>query len=241
VTNGFLRRVDVYLGNGDGTFRLPASFDTNSLLSWVLVTDLNADQAPDVVTANLSQNTISVLLNSTGADFSIVASAPTPGTVSRGQSSTSTVTLNHLNAFDNPVALTCSVQPAQAAPTCSLNPNSVTFDANGNATTTLNIHTSAVTASLVPFSLRRDSRRLRFLWLPLTGFALMGAGLGSSRSTSRKVTGCLFFGVLFSGLTFQAACGGGGSGGPHSSTYTITVAGTSGSTQHSTPVTLTVQ
>jgi hypothetical protein len=36
--------------------------------------------------------------------------------------------------------------------------------------------------------------------------------------------------VLFGGLLFQSACG----GGHQSTTYTITVTGTSGSTQHST-------
>jgi hypothetical protein len=50
----------------------------------------------------------------------------------------------------------------------------------------------------------------------------------------------LFLGCfLFAGLIFQIACGGGSS---HSSTsYTVTVNGTAGSTQHSTTVTLTVQ
>ena len=237
---GFAKRtVDVFLGNGDGTFQPPVSFDTNAHPIWVSVADLNADQAPDLVTANPSDNTVSVLLNTTGADFSISASAPNPGTVSRGQSSTSTVTLNLLNAFDNPVALTCSVQPTQAAPTCSLSPNSVTFDANGNATATLTINTGSATASLVPASLRQDSRSLHFLWLPVAGFALMGAGFGSSRSTRSKLTVYLLGGMLFGGLIFQAACG--GSGGPGSTAYTITVTGTSGSTQHSTTTTLTVQ
>jgi len=146
-----------------------------------------------------------------------------------------------LNAFDNPVVLTCAVQPVQAAPTCSLNPNSVTFDANGNATAALTINTATATALLVPSSRRYDSPPFHFLWLPVAGFALMGTGFGSSRSTRRMLTVYLLGGILLGGLIFQAACGGSGGGGPHSQTYTITVTGTSGSTQHSTTTTLTVQ
>jgi FG-GAP-like repeat len=235
--------VATFLGNGDGTFQPGGSFDTNAYPSWVSLADLNADQSPDLVTANPDDNTISVLLNSTGSEFSITVSAPSPATVSRGQSATSTVTLSHLNTFDNPVGLTCSVQPAQGAPTCSLEQDSVTFDANGNAAATLTIHTAAATALLVPQSPRRDSRPLQFVWLPAAGLCLMGASFGSNRSNRWKLTTCLLGGLLLSVVVLQAACGGAsaGSHGPQSTTYTVAVTGTSGSTQHSTTTMITVQ
>ena len=237
---GVKQPTSVFPGNGDGAFQPAVSFDTNSNPGWVSVADFNLDQAADLVVVNPDDNTIGVLLNSTGSEFSITASAPSPATVSRGQSSTSTVTLNHLNAFDNPVALACAVQPAQAAPTCSLNPSSVTFDANGNATATLTINTGTATASFAAPSPSRNSRPLGLLWLPVAGFAFMGAGFSSSLTLKRKLTACLLGGILFSGLILQAACGGGGSG-PRSQAYTITVTGVSGSTQHSTTTTLTIQ
>jgi hypothetical protein len=239
---GLSGAVYVLLGSRDGTLQAAVPFDLGSANDYptaVAAGDVNGDMSPDVIVTNALDNTISVLLNSTGTDFSISASAPSPPTVSRGQSSTSTVTLNLLNAFDNQVALTCSVQPAQGVPTCSLNPDSVTFDANGNATSTLTINTGTATASFAAPSQSRDSRPVGLLWLPLAGFALTGAGLGSSRPTRRKLTVCSLLGVLFAGLIFQAACG--GEGGPHSTTYTITITGTSGSTQHSTTLTLSVQ
>ena len=231
--------VSLWLGNGDGTFQAPSSFAAGSSPGSPMAADLNHDKAPDLVFTNSDNNTISVLLNTVGTGFSILASTPTPGTVSRGQSATSTVTLKLLNAFDNPITLTCSAQPAQSAPTCSLNPSSVTFDANGNATATLTINTGAATASLAPSSVRHNSRPLRYLWLPVAGFALLGTGLGSGRSSRRRLMVYLLGGILFGGLIFQSACG--GSSGPHSQTYTITITGTSGSTQHSTAVTLTVE
>jgi hypothetical protein len=239
---GFSGAVYVLLGNGDGTFQPSVSFNvgSNGDTTSVAAADINGDKSPDVIVTNGLDNTISVLLNTAGTDFSISASASSPPAVSRGQSATSTVTLNLLNAFDNPVALTCSVQPAQAAPTCSLDPSSMTFDANGNATATLTINSGATSALLDPPSLPRDSRSLHFLWLPVVAFALMGIGLGSKGSAKRKLAGLLVSGVLCSGVIFQAACGGKNSG-PGSTTYTITITGTSGSTQHSTTTTLTVQ
>jgi len=235
----------VFRGDGKGNFTATGKFVVNDqALGFlrIVARDLNGDKLPDLVSTG-DHNTVVVQLNATPPElsFSISASTPSPAIVSRGQSSTSTVTLTLLNAFDNPVALACSVQPAHSAPTCSLDPNSVTFDANGNATAMLTMNTGAANASLVPSSLQAP---LQSLWLPFAGLALMGAGV-YGRSTRRKLTVYLS-GLLFAALIFQAACGGGSSGGtnssgPQSTPYTITVTGTSGSTTHSATVTLTVR
>ena len=236
----------VFRGDGKGNFTATGKFVVNDqALGFlrIVARDLNGDKLPDLVSTG-DHNTVVVQLNATPPElsFSISASTPSPAIVSRGQSSTSTVTLTLLNAFDNPVALACSVQPAHSAPTCSLDPNSVTFDANGNATAMLTMNTGAANASLVPSSLQHAP--LQSLWLPFAGLALMGAGV-YGRSTRRKLTVYLS-GLLFAALIFQAACGGGSSGGtnssgPQSAPYTITVTGTSGSTTHSATVTLTVR
>ena len=68
------------------------------------------------------------------------------------------------------------------------------------------------------------------LYLPVLVNGLYAQGVGSSSDIS----------ILFGGLISQEACGGGSSG-PGSTTYTITVTGTSGSTQHSTTVLITVR
>lgn len=240
ITDAFLSQVNVHLGNGDGTFGSALSFSTVTYPFSVSAVDLTSDHAPELVTANGFDSAIVVQLNNSGSDFSISASPINPGIVPRGQSASSTISLAHLNAFDDSVALTCSVQPAQSAPTCAFNPSSITFDGTGNATATLTMNTGAATASLVPPSLPHNSGPLQFLWLPIAGFTLIGAGLGSGRSPRRRPIIYLLGVALFSGVIFQAACGGGGTG-PRSQTYTITVTGRSEATQHSTTVTLTVE
>ncbi len=236
----------VFLGNGDGMFQSPISLGTGFGTDLRLAADFNGDKAPDLVAVELpSNNSISVLIH-TGTEFSISALAPTPQTISRGQAARSTVTVSLLNGFDNPVALACSVQPAQAgSPTCSINPGSVTPPPNGTATATLTINTGTATASRVPPLPLRDSRPPKFLWLPVAGFALMGAGLGCGGARRRRLLNFLASGIILVGLILQTSCGGGTSNSisdpPPSQTYTVTVTGTSGSTQHSTMVTLKVQ
>jgi VCBS repeat protein len=228
-------QLALLLGNGDGTFQAPLTFPAGTNPEIGVLADVDRDKAPDLIVINASSNSIGVLLN-TGTDFSISASASSPSSVSPGQSATSTLTLTLLNAFDNPVSLACTVQPAQSgSPTCSLSSNSVTFDSSGKATATVTITAGAGAASLmVPRPYHGDSRPFSIGWLPVAAFGFMGAGLGCGYSRRRRFL--LFVGCALAGLIFLAACG----GGPKSVPYAITITGTSGSTQHSTSTTITV-
>jgi hypothetical protein len=181
------------------------------------------------VTIN-SNDTISVLLNN-GTDFSISASNPTPGNVSQGQSATSTVTVALLNRFDSPISLACSVQPTgPSAPTCSLSANSVTPQPNGSGTATLTI--SAASATAVGF--------MRSAWLLAPVLALIGFGAWSGRH-KKKLTRSVTISILFAGLLFEIACGGGSNAKPPAQSYTVTITGSSTFNQHSTSVTLDIQ
>jgi hypothetical protein len=233
----------VALGNGDGTFSPPLTFAAGTSPVLAKVVDLDGDKAPDLVAFNASDNAITVLRN-IGTDFSLSASPLSPSSVTRGQSATSTVSLSLLNAFDNPVGLSCTVSPAQAgSPSCSLSSNTVSFDSGGKASATLTITTGSSSASLIPTRpYDRDSQLSRLTWLPVAGFAFMGAGLNFGLSRKRKLLVYLAGAVMFVGLLSQLACGGGGaSSSPNSTSYMVTVTGVSGSTQHSTTVIVKVQ
>jgi hypothetical protein len=229
----------VLLGNGGGTFQQALTFAAGTSPRIDLVADFDGDKAPDLVALDSGANAISVLLN-TGTDFSISASALSPSSVGPGQSATSTLTLTLLNAFDNPVSLACSVQPSQAgSPACSLGSNSVTFDPAGKASATLTVTAGAAAASLrVPSTTRGISNPVSLGWLAMAGFALIGISLGCTPARKGK-RNSLAIASLVAGLILLAGCGAGGS--PPPVNYKITVTAKSGSTQHSTVVTLTVQ
>jgi hypothetical protein len=231
--------VVVCLGNGDGTFQAAATFPAGPDVFATLADDLNGDKAPDLVIIN-SPSSIGVLLNA-GTDFSISASAPSPSILSHGQSSSSTLTLSLLNGFDNPVSLSCALTPAQAgSPTCSLSSNSVTFDSAGKASATVTVTAGAVAAAVrVPPARHGGPNLFALGWLPVAGFAFMGIRLSCTRPRKGKVH-FLAVAAVFAGLILLVSCGG-GSGSSPPLNYAITITAISGSTQHSTTVTLTVQ
>jgi uncharacterized repeat protein (TIGR03803 family) len=175
-------------------------------------------------------------------DFSLSASGLAPNPVSAGASSTSTVMISPLAAFSGSVALSCSVTPSSAlAPTCSISPGSIT---PGTAAT-LTVRTTGATASALPSN--SGSVPFYAFWLPLIG-VVAGVGFGSDKKKRGKIPVGVLACMVFAGLVFGIACGGGNtnsssarSGGTPAGTYTITVTGTSASLHHSTTATITVQ
>ena len=236
-----LNGLALFSGNGDGTFQAPVNFPITAG-GLLFTTDLNVDKAPDLVVADSTNNIVAVVLN-VGTDFSLSASPASPATIRLGQTATSTLNLSLLTAFDNPVSLSCAVQPAQVgAPSCSVNPSSVSFDGSGKATAQMIITAGASAASLTQHSVPQDRRPWHSRWLPIAGFAFVGAGLARSGAGRRRFSGFLVGSFLFAGLILQLACGGSGSSsGPKSQTYTIRVTALSVSAQRTTTVTLTVQ
>jgi hypothetical protein len=83
--------VNVFLGRGDGTFRNYASYSTALDPSSVAGGDVNNDGAPDLVTANFGDSTVSVLLN-TGGTFVTTTSSSNPSRLGQPVTFTTTVT-----------------------------------------------------------------------------------------------------------------------------------------------------
>ena len=174
--------------------------------------------------------------SNTGFSISDGALSPTSGHA--GVAANATITVASTGGFAGTVQLACSVSPAPAkAPTCSLNPTSVTLTANGSPqNSTLSVATTTAAAKLEnPL----DHRKGVFfaMILPVFGITLLGVGSGSSDARRKRLFGLFLLGIVMMGLILMPACSsssttvGGGSGGTPAGAYTITVTGTSGGVQ----------
>jgi hypothetical protein len=86
--------VSVLLGNGDGTFQTPTTFDVGTYPTSVTLGDLNGDGKNDLAVANYGSNTVSVLLGNGNGNFSgqaytiiappLVTTQPSSATVTTG-------------------------------------------------------------------------------------------------------------------------------------------------------------
>jgi hypothetical protein len=172
-----------------------------------------------------------------------------PASVSAGQTATATVTITSLAGFSGAVSLACSVSPGGGeAPTCSLAPATIQSSAGPSATSMLTISTTAQHARIVPNDFSEPGPRVAALWLPLSGFLLAGVLLAKGRGSKQTWLTCLLACALAGLLGTQMACGGsqgsstgGGGGGTTAGSYVINIQGTSGATQHSASVNLSVR
>jgi trimeric autotransporter adhesin len=196
--------------------------------------DFNGDGLADLVVTD--SNAVVVGMNTTSTFHFSFSPAELPA-VHSGGSTSLTVNLKALNGFGNAVTLACSA-PASLGINCSLSSTSVM--PGGSATLTVKTAGSST-------AMNRSRNIMRFLYalcLPIFGPIFAGMIQGEQCQRRRKRLSILSF-FLFAGVFLQAACGGSNGtirehGTPPGS-YTITVTGTSGSTQHSATTILMVQ
>jgi len=124
------------------TLLLPPFFPNfGGLSKMITVGDFNSDRRPDIVIVDSGVSV--VLFNhapTPAPDFLVVAAAPKPATLARGDSASSKVTITPVGTFGSSVALSCTGLPSGA--TCSFTPATIT---NGSGASTLTIATSAST------------------------------------------------------------------------------------------------
>jgi Domain of unknown function DUF11/Beta-propeller repeat len=172
-------------------------------------------------------------------DFNISVS-PTTATVPAGVPAAYTATITPTGqGFSESVSLSCSSGlPTGATCTETTNP----FPSlSSPVSTVLVISTTARVTTIT--DLRRVHVPLYAAWLPVSGLALLGVGIGGSRKR-RLLMGLLLAG-FFSLILFQPACGSSQqvttTTGTPAGTYVVTVTATSGSATRNAVVTLVVQ
>ena len=193
-----------------------------------------------------------VAANSGGvASFALSSSGAI--TVTRGatSSNTSTISVTPSNGFSGAVSLACTINPTASSnpASCGLSSTSVTLSGTTQQTSTLTITTTAATAYNKPLDL---------FWPSTAGTALaVLLFIGVPRRRPNWLAMMVLLIVVISsvvigcgggGSSSSGGSGGGGSGGGGGTTstgttpgqYTVMVTGTSGSTSHTTTVTLTV-
>jgi hypothetical protein len=148
--------------------------------------------------------------------YTINGSAATPTSVAPGSNATATVTIEPQSGYttvepSKTVNLSCTVAPtivtnsAETAPTCSLNPSSVTVT-QGEAsppTTTLTF-TAASSSSKSSMSMQQSNIFYAFLLVP--GLTLTGFGFGSRNSRRRRLFGLMLLGLVLIGIVAMPGC-----------------------------------
>ena len=113
----------------------------------------------------------------------------------------------------------------------------------GTATTVLTIGTTMRTTTITKLNQRVGP--LYATWLPVSGLALLGLGIGGRVSRKRKLFGGLLVAAVLVMVGLQASCGSSRqtsvTNGTPAGTYTLTVTGTTGTVSHATSFTLVVQ
>ncbi len=223
------------------TSNCPASLSAGSTCTFnVTFTPSASGSRSGVLTVNDSASGSPQRVNLAGSgivDFSLGASSAS-ATVKSGATATYTLTISPLGgSFSSAISLSCGTLPT--ASTCTFSPTSVTPGSN-SVTATLKIATTGTSAAMAA-----QNQVQLAVWLPLQGFGIFGIVLLSSRRWKKNFMTLLALAILAGILVLTSACAGGTGIAPQPGTtpgtYTITVTGTSGTLQHTLPLTLTVQ
>jgi hypothetical protein len=201
-----------------------------------------AEQAALAVSVS-GATTQTVTLTGTGVpDFATGIQGSSSSTVTAGQPANYNLQLSSAGGFSGSVSLTCSNLPLYAS--CTFNPSTITVSSGTDSNVTLTVSTQQTTVGAL---------RAHEVTTLATGiFALLGLPLlGHRRRLNRcRMLSAWFCVVALVGAIALSGCSGGGSGSstpqPTAHTtpagnYTINVVANSGSTSHTTAITLVVQ
>ena len=168
--------------------------------------------------------------------------APLTASVSAGGMAVFSLAVAAQGGFNSPVTLTCSA-PATQGVNCSLSSSSAQPGTSVNLTVTTTGPSAALT--LPPGAMRLHP--LYSAWIGLPAVALMGFGSLRLRSMRRRLAFLLLCLVLSGSVAIQVGCGSGNAsnvstnGRTPAGTYTVSITAVSGSIEHDSSVSVTVQ
>jgi len=188
-----------------------------------------------------------VTASSTAAvqDFNIAVQPGTPATITVPAGVPANFTIQVTGTLSNfPDSISLSVGAGLPSGTSTAWTTNPVPSLTGSAQTSVLTVTTTARVTTTGF-LGYGRGALYALWLPISGMAFLGLGIGGRVSRSRKIFLGLMLAAFFSLLFFQAGCGSSSTTstttGTPAGTYTLTVNGTSGTAIRTTTVTLIVQ
>jgi hypothetical protein len=231
-----------------GSARTTTFVSSTQLTAAITASDIAASGTAAVTVFNPTPGGgTSNALTFTITDFSVGSTNPTQ-TVTAGQTANFTITTaTVLGAFPGSVTFGASGLPSGTNVT--FNPSSV----SAGASTAMSVTTTARNTAQVmrtPNNLRGPIRPLWLIsfvmMLALISLGIMKFGRSSERRLMRRLVPIGGLALLLVAVGYMSGCNGGFPRvvvitGTPAGTYPITVTGTSGTVQHSTVVTLTVQ
>lgn len=193
--------------NSDGTlngascnlYAYTYSLDFTRTLQGITLTDADGSGDSFVLAITLKPPT-----------YTLDGGTASPASITAGSESTATITVTPQPGYLGTIQLSCSISPtiqsssAATAPTCTLDPASVTVTANETSppTTTLTFTSAKPSKAKV----QRSTRIFYAIWLPIPGLALMGLSLGSRGLQRKRWLSFLLAAMLLTALMATPAC-----------------------------------
>ena len=179
-------------------------------------------------------------------DFNIAVQSGTPATITVPAGVPGNFTIQVTGTLSNfPDSISLSVGAGLPSATSTAWTTNPVPSLTGSAqTSVLTVTTTARVTTTTEF-LGHRSGALYAIWLPVSGMAFLGLGIGGKYSRKRRILLGLMLTGFFSLIFFQAGCGSSSTTstttGTPAGTYTLTVNATSGTATRTTTVTLIVQ
>jgi len=188
-----------------------------------------------------------VTASSTAAvqDFNIAVQPGTPATITVPAGVPGNFTIQVTGTLSNfPDSISLSVGAGLPTATNTAWTTNPIPSLTGSAQTTVLTVTTTARVTTTGFLGHRNGV-LYAMWLPISGMAFLGLGIGGRMSRRRQIFLGLMLAAFFSLVFFQAGCGSSSTTstttGTPAGTYTLTVNATSGTATRTTTVTLIVQ